>query len=128
MTDTNPCKLLPDQDWKTGGLNRQKYVISKPCCDCDGDGIEYTPSSFFPSNNPCPSCKGRGSIPVSEDARYFVLRIDCGPDGAWDPNARRALLHYAECVRGENPEFAADILAWLRETAGPNLDGQAGEG
>lgn len=104
-----------DRDRKHGGLYHPKYVIFKPCHDCDGDGIAYEPNDFFPSVNPCPSCKGKGVIPTSEGAKYFVLRIDCGPDGPHDPNARSALRHYAEGIRDGNPIFASDILAWLDE-------------
>ncbi len=98
---------MADQDWKTGGLNRQKYVIRKPCPACGGKNIA------------CVRCNCRGDVPVSDpDAAYFVLRIDCDPEtgGPHDPHARLALRHYALSVQAENLEFAADIAGWLDET------------
>ena len=111
---------MADQDWKTGGLNRQKYVVLKPCCNCGGDGVvcpclgRECNCLFYP---PCEDCSGTGLVkPEDENACYFVLRIDCGPDGPHDPNAREALLRYAKYVRDDNPKFADDILTWLVET------------
>ena len=106
------------QDWKTGGLNRSKYVIRKSCRNCDGEGSVLDKGAFFESQD-CPECDGAGSLPVDVDARYFVLRIDSGPDGPHDPNAKKALACYANSVEAENPIFAADIRVWLTETADP---------
>lgn len=102
---------MADQDWKTGGLNRQKYVVLKPCPVCRRSGRV--------AGRTCHNCGGTGAVkPRDENAQYFVLRIDFGPDGACDPNARSALSWYAKCVRKDNPEFASDIVRWLDETAG----------
>jgi hypothetical protein len=107
--------IMADQDWKTDGLYRSKYVVLKPCPTCDGSGsiVEMIPAV-------CHDCGGTGVVKPTEDknAAYFVLRIDCGPDGAHDPNACSALRHYADCVRGDNPKFATDIMVWLDELAG----------
>ena len=108
---------MPDQDWKTGGLSRQKYVIHKRCNNCDGDGTVLSEQGFQGLDSPtCPFCDGRGMLEVDKDAAYFVLRIDCGEDGPHDPNARAALYDYASYVGGENPLFADDICRWLQET------------
>ncbi len=96
-----------DQDWKTGPLNRQKYVILKACEECGGGGESH---SFL---NICLECNGAGGTRVDPNAAYFVLRID----GNHDPNARFALSVYADTIEAENPEFAAGIRAWLEETA-----------
>lgn len=118
---------MANQDWKTGELSRKKYVIHKPCRECDGTGRVFDAESLHGFPRVCKKCNGEKIIPVSDDAQYFVLRIDCGSDGPWDPNARKALLHYAECVRGENPIFADDILRWLDETLATGEKGKDDE-
>ncbi len=99
---------MADQDWKHGPLNRSKYVVRKKCKTCHGTGGvdgEY---------GICTDCNGTGSNP-HPTACYFVLRIDCGPNGPHDPNARKALSCYADEVETVNPIFAADIREWLKE-------------
>ena len=110
---------MADQDWKTGPLNRNKYVVHKTCQDCDGTGSVQDDNTFFGASQ-CPFCNGKGILPSSKDARYFVLRID----GNNDPNARLALSYYAECVRSTNHEFADDIRAWLKEAAEAGKEGE----
>ena len=44
-------------------------------------------------------------VPTSEDAEYFVLRLDT------DPAARIAALAYADAVEATAPEVAADLRA-----------------
>jgi len=96
---------MADQGWKTGGLNREKYVVRKPCQTCGGAGI------FMGAE--CADCSGMGiRSPRDPDAQYFVLRIDC------DPHARAALLVYATSVAADNPQFAGEILQWLQDTKG----------
>ncbi len=55
--------------------------------------------------------------PVDPNAHYFVLRVDKAP------HAREAMMAYAESVREENPQLAADIsrmvrIAEIRQQAG----------
>lgn len=45
--------------------------------------------------------------PTDPDAHYFVLRIDT------DPAARAALITYADQIQDNEPEFAAQLRAWL---------------
>lgn len=105
---------MADQDWKTCGLNQQKYVVLKLCPTCNGSGI-YVQTVEGPIG--CENCSGTGTVKSRDkNARYFVLRIDCGPDGAYDPNARSALAWYAKSVRGDNPKLASDIVRWLDKT------------
>ncbi len=102
---------MADQDWKTGGLNRQKYVVMKPCPTCDG----VAPGDAIGLR--CVECAGLGAVrPSDPDAQYFVLRIDCGPNGPHDPNARAALYEYANCVYEHNRQFADEIVEWLEKT------------
>lgn len=108
-----PDMTTADQDWKTGPLNRQKYVIRKTCKECDGEGSTVSERSGMSLPVHCETCAGQGSTPVDPNAAYFVLRID----GNHDPNARGALAYYAEMVLFDNPEFARGIRAWLDETA-----------
>lgn len=104
-----------DQDWKTGPLNRSKYVIRKTCKMCSGRGEPPCDgdTNICMGRGQCADCKGQGSVPVDPNAAYFVLRID----GNHDPNARAALDHYAGMVEDDNPELAAGIWAWLDEAA-----------
>jgi hypothetical protein len=99
--------MQADQDWKYGGLNKNKYIIRKPCpCvgNCEEDGQ-------------CLACGGTGEIQCSPKAQYFVLRLDCEDGVPCDPNARFALASYATSVAAENPQFALDLFKWLQATA-----------
>ena len=101
---------MADQEWKTGGLNKQKYIVLKPCPTCKGSGRMF--------GTGCTDCAERGAIsPHDPDAEYFVLRIDCGPSGPHDPNARAALYDYASYVAEDNRQFADEIREWLMDTA-----------
>ena len=100
---------MADQDWKTGGLNREKYVVLKPCLVCRGTRLLV--------GRTCYNCHGQGAVPPrDENAQYFVLRIDSGPDGPHDPHARAALTFYAYHVAPDNQQFADDIREWLEST------------
>lgn len=46
---------------------------------------------------------------TNPNAQYFVLRIDT------DRHARVALAAYAESIKGEDPEFSAELAHWLKE-------------
>ena len=114
---------MADQDRKTGGLNRGKYVILKPCIDCSGSGtvcgcgaVRSLDDCVCIVGKKCETCRGLGAVKTAPEARYFVLRIDCGPDGPHDPNARAALYTYADRVAEDNIQFADEIRGWLDET------------
>lgn len=102
---------MADQDWKHGPLNRSKYVVRKTCKTCGGTGL----TSLGVFGESCTDCSGYGSI-GNPTARYFVLRIDCGENGANDPHARKALAYYADSVEADNLGFAEDIRQWLKES------------
>ena len=104
---------MADQDWKKDGWT-EKYVIRKKCGQCDGTGRVPGGKDY---TYPCLSCDGTGERKIAPEAVYFVLRLDCGPDGTpHDPNARLAMRLYADAVRAENPRFADDIIQKLKET------------
>ena len=101
---------MADQDWKNHGW-MEKYIIRRYCDQCEGTGRVVEGTRL------CHACEGRGWRLPSPEALYFVLRLDCGPDGPHDPNARIAMKAYADAVRTENPKFADDIMQKLAETA-----------
>ncbi len=104
---------MTDQDWKAGGLNRSKYVVFKQCPSCGGTGdCQYDQPPVI--QDACEDCNGRGAVePTDSGAKYFVLRIDCGPEGPRDPHARAALYDYAYYVADDNMQFATEICEWL---------------
>lgn len=51
--------------------------------------------------------------PTDPNAQYFVLRIDT------DPNARTALLMYAELIDDKEPEFAHQLRYWVLSLSQP---------
>jgi hypothetical protein len=59
--------------------------------------------------------KSCGGDPI---APCFVLRYDR------DPHARVALLAYADSVKGENPQLAADLYRELGRTHAAALNGE----
>lgn len=119
---------MADQDWKHGGLNRGKYIIVKPWPKrswCQETQIEWfrTVNHLGPhlaeaARDQADTVSIWGARACPPEAQYFVLRIDC-PDGKpADPHARKALECYADSVEQDNPQFAADIRKWLKETDG----------
>lgn len=101
---------MTTESYRTGPLNRSKYVIRKTCRECGGDGGKWRrDSNGYPWLSKCAICEGKGSLAVDPDAAYFVLRVD----GECDPHARKALAVYADSVEVDNPVFADSIRKWL---------------
>jgi hypothetical protein len=85
---------MADQDWKRDGWTA-KYIIRKKCGQCDGTGrVPGGPNYTYP----CLSCDGSGERKVAPDALYFVLRLDCGPDGPHERAACKGLPSMDEAV------------------------------